>query len=165
MTNARQFDHEKLEVYRLSIDFQRWAGPVIESVPASGRRPSAVKHLDDASTSISNNIAEGNGKRSATDRCRFLDISRGSALECAACLDALVARGRLREDLAQEGKALLVRIVSMLSKLIERLRGCGPVASQSGARSSTSTSTSTSTGRNDGDPAAHYVPHTPSQLG
>ncbi len=47
---------------------------------------------------IANNIAEGNGKRSLPDRCRYLDIARGSALECAACLDGLVARRKLSAD-------------------------------------------------------------------
>ena len=38
------------------------------------------------------NIAEGNGKFSTIDRARFLEIARGSALECAACLDVLAVR-------------------------------------------------------------------------
>jgi four helix bundle protein len=82
-------------------------------------RTSATKHLDEASGSITNNIAEGNGKRSRMDRCRFLDIARGSALECAACLDTLVARKRMPAGEADEGKRLLERIVSMLWRRIE----------------------------------------------
>ena len=73
------------------------------------------------SQSIANNIAEGNGKRSMPDRCRFLDIARGSALECAACIDGLVARKRLAMDVGETGKAILTRIVSMLSKLVASL--------------------------------------------
>ena len=88
------FDHEKLDVYRLSIELIAWVGTLIDERLA-GARLSAVKHLDEASTSVSLNIAEGNGKRSAVDRARFLDIARGSALESAACLDVLVARKRL----------------------------------------------------------------------
>jgi hypothetical protein len=43
-------------------------------------------------------------------------IARGSALECAACLDVLVAGKQL--DRADSGKAILMRIVSMLVGLI-----------------------------------------------
>jgi len=125
MSYTGGLDHEKLHVYRLSIEFQRWVGPLIETGLGPGVRLSAAKHLDEASTSISNNIAEGNGRRSAADRCRFLDISRGSALECAACLDVLVARNRVQYEVAQEGKSMLVRIVSMLLKLTNRLLGPG----------------------------------------
>ena len=125
VTYHRTFDHEKLDVYRLAIDFQSWLAQLLENGSLTGPRLSALKHLDDASTSISNNIAEGNGKRSPADRSRFLDISRGSALECAACIDVLVARKRLDLRTAQEGKAILVRIVSMLVKLTEKLMGPG----------------------------------------
>jgi four helix bundle protein len=128
---ATQFDHDKLDVYRLAIEFTAWVGTLIDE-PLHGARVSAIKHLDEASTSIGLNIAEGNGKRSAIDRARFLDIARGSALECAACLDVVVARKKLDALTVVPGKDVLVRIVSMLTKLIERL-----------VESSTSRSTST----------------------
>ena len=81
----------------------------------------AVGQLDRASTSIPLNIAEGNGKRSTRDRCRYFDTSRGSALEPAAALDVLVARRVLSPAEVQAGKALLLRIVEMLSKLTHTL--------------------------------------------
>ena len=114
------FDHEKLDAYRLSIEFIAWAGTILDETPRRGR-PSVLRHLEESSTSISLNIAEGNGKRSIADRVRYLEIARGSALECAACLDVLVVRKSLSIDVATLGKATLVRIVSMLTKLIERL--------------------------------------------
>ena len=114
-------DHERLDVYKLTIELIAWVGELIDG-PLAGLRASATKHLDEASQSIANNIAEGNGKRSLVDRCRFLDIARGSALECAACLDALVARKRLEQKRVHEGKQLLERIVSMLWRMIESLR-------------------------------------------
>ena len=55
----------------------------------------------------------------APDRCRFFDIARGSALECAAALDVLAAKGRLEMTLVNSGKERLRRIVSMLVGLIK----------------------------------------------
>ena len=44
--------------------------------------------------------------------------ARGSALECAAALDVLVARGTLQEEAALPGKERLRRVVSMIVGLI-----------------------------------------------
>jgi len=107
------FDHEKLSVYQESIKFVVWSDEILETLP---KTLAVHGQLDRAATSISLNIAEGNGKYTAADRCRFFDIARGSALECAASLDVLVAKKRLVE--AGPGKAILVRIVSMLVGLI-----------------------------------------------
>ena len=95
------FDHEKLHVYQQSIAFVAWADEIIQRCPDKA----AVKdQLDRASTSIPLNIAEGNGKWSSRDRCRFLEIARGSAVECAACLDVLVAKKRLTARDVEPGK-------------------------------------------------------------
>ena len=107
------FDHEKLDVYRDAIGFVSWVDELLEGIP---KGLAVYNQLDRASTSIPLNIAEGNGKYTEADRCRYFDIARGSALECAACLDVLVAKKRI--DSAESGKAILVRIVSMLVGLI-----------------------------------------------
>jgi four helix bundle protein len=111
----KQFDHEKLTVYQHSIKFVAWATDLLESVPKS---ISAHDQLDRASTSVPLNISEGNGKSTPKDRCKFFDTARGSALECAACLDVLVAKKKISSDVADNGKALLIEIVSMLIGLI-----------------------------------------------
>jgi len=56
-----------------------------------------------ASTSIPLNIAEGNGKYTPKDRCRFFDIAHGSALEGAAGLDILVAKAKLTPEEIRPG--------------------------------------------------------------
>ena len=73
-----------------------------------------------ASTSIPLNIAEGNGKFSARDRARFFEMARGSALECAACLDVLIARTLTTGEKVTASKEQLVRIVEMLVGLLRR---------------------------------------------
>jgi four helix bundle protein len=113
------FHHEKLDVYRVAIEFTSWVGELLDRRLVKCRL-SAVKQLDRAATSIPLNIAEGNGKRSPKDRSRYLDIARGSALECAACLDVLVARHALNSDDVATGKNLLRRVVEMVSKMASR---------------------------------------------
>ena len=110
-----RFDHEKLNVYQRSLQFVVWATELSERIP---NKLSAHGQIERASTSIPLNIAEGNGRYSASDRCRFFDIARGSALECAAALDVLVARKALTEKKIEAGKTQLVEIVNMLVGLI-----------------------------------------------
>jgi four helix bundle protein len=112
-----QFDHEKLRAYQEALRFSAWADPILEALPP---RLSVRDQLDRASTSIVLNLAEGNGKRGHRDRCRYLDTARGSTVECAACLDVLVARKKLPVEQADEGKVILLAVVSMISGLISR---------------------------------------------
>jgi four helix bundle protein len=114
------FAHEKLHAYRNSIAFVAWTQPILESLPA---KVSARDQLDRASTSVPLNVAEGNAKFSPSERARFLQIAHGSAVECAARLDVLVARGLLPEHAALEGKELLGAVVAPLLGLLDRL-GC-----------------------------------------
>ena len=110
---SKNFDHEKLSVYQEAIKFVAWSDELLETLP---KNMAVHSQLDRAATSIPLNIAEGNGKYTAPDRCRFFDIARGSALECAACLDVLVAKKRSVP--VAVGKEMLLRIVSMLVGLI-----------------------------------------------
>src|SRR6266481_3058114 len=110
-----RFDPEKLNVYQASLKFVTWATELTTGIEGKA----AVKdQLDRASTSIPLNIAEGNGKFAIRDRCRFLDFARGSALECAACLDVLVAKQLIEADGGIFRKERLLKIVSMLMGLI-----------------------------------------------
>tara|TARA_R110000850_G_C9968531_1_gene465018 strand:+ start:2269 stop:2712 length:444 start_codon:yes stop_codon:yes gene_type:complete len=110
------FDHEKLTVYQRSISFVAWTATILEKAPKTS---SLHNQLDRASTSIPLNIAEGNGKWSTKDRCRFFDIARGSTLECAAALDVGVAKNFFTEQEVEPGKTELVNIVRMLIGLIK----------------------------------------------
>ncbi|MFH1730494.1 MAG: four helix bundle protein [Planctomycetota bacterium] len=120
-----QFDHEKLDVYQLELPLLSWVTELIDEVRnthgAKAREP--LDHLDRGSLSTLFNTAEGNGKRQRRVRAKFFDDARGSGTECAACLDALVAKGFCKSERVARGKELLFRIVSMLSKLVDRFSG------------------------------------------
>ena len=81
--------------------------------------------LDRASLSSLLNTAEGNGRRQRRTQAKFFDDARGSVMECAACLDALVAKGICTSEEIRDGKQLLLRIASILTKLI-LLFDCSP---------------------------------------
>jgi len=120
-----QFDHEKLDVYNLSLAFISWTAPLITEIrEKNGRLVAEVcDHLDRASLSILFNTAEGNGKRQRQVRAKFFDDARGSATECAACLDALVAKAACDQLRIQAGKDTLIRVVSILTKLVAKFDG------------------------------------------
>jgi four helix bundle protein len=111
------FDHEKLDVYQEAIAFCGWVGEFLAGISA---KAAAKDQLDRASTSTPLNIAEGNGKFSAKDRARFFEMARGSALECAACLDVLLVRKLAAEEQVVPAKERLARIVQMLIGLLRK---------------------------------------------
>lgn len=114
------FDHEKLDVYQEAIVFCGWVGDLLNDITG---KAAAKDQLERASTSLPLNIAEGNGKFSDADRSRFLEIARGSALECAACLDVLVVRKLIAIERIVPAKEQLVRIVNMLMGMLKRFSG------------------------------------------
>jgi four helix bundle protein len=119
------FDHEKLDVYQLELKFIAWVTVLIDDVRqnAGPKATEIIDHLDRASLSSLLNTAEGNGKRQRQIRGRYFDDARGSGTECAACLDALVAKCVCDASRVQEGKEMLFRIVSMLSKMVAMFSG------------------------------------------
>ena len=63
-------------------------------------------------------ILRREAENSAERPVRFYTIARGSALECAAVLDALEAMAVFDEPDLRQARELLERIVSMLTGLI-----------------------------------------------
>ena len=112
------FGHEKLDVYRLAIEYAGWVFSVAEK--AAGNRRFARDQWLRASQSIALNIMEGNGKALAPDRRRYFEIARGSTYECAAIQDILYLSKALNEDWHFTRKEELNRIASMLTRLGKR---------------------------------------------
>ena len=112
-----QLDHERLDVYDLALEFLVLANGIIEGLPRGW------SHLADqftrASLSIVLNLAEGAGKHGRLDKRRYYLTARGSATESAALLDVCLRLRLLDEAGHKTGKAMLVRIVSMLVKLAQ----------------------------------------------
>jgi four helix bundle protein len=105
------FGHEKLIVYQTGLRFAAVRRALLDGLP---RRVAACDHLTRGAESILVNIAHANSTWSAGERIVYLGQANGSALECAACLDILVAKNLLVADDVYSGKSLLAEVVSML---------------------------------------------------
>ena len=102
---------------RLSGRFDR-AMTWLVSIPGEKDLSSRLyRKIDEAVTSVILNIAEGNGRYSELDHRRFLDIAESSAVKVAAFLDLAVRKLMLAEQECGPAKALLERIVAMLSRM------------------------------------------------
>ena len=106
-------DAEKLDVFRVAVEFQAIAAQIGTKASAALR-----DQFERASVSIVLNIAEGAGRRSKRDKARFYSIARGSAMECGGVLAILSAR-QIAE--CEAARKLLVRVVQMLSALERRM--------------------------------------------
>ena len=105
------FDHEKLLVYQKSLQFIEWLS---NNIDCANYKIPIINQLDRASISILLNIAEGNSRTTSNDKCRYFDISRASAMECAACLDILFVKKIINETINQTGKKYILEIVSII---------------------------------------------------
>ena len=83
--NSPYFDHEKLDVYKVAIQFIILTNEIIKQLPKGNA------HLCDqllrAATSIPLNIAEGAGEYSSNEKGRFYRMARRSGTECVAIID------------------------------------------------------------------------------
>ena len=118
-----QFDHEKLDVYRMTLTFVVLANDVALALPR-GRRYLADQ-LQRAATSVVLNIAEGAGEYSGPDKARFYRMSKRSATECAAILDVCRELRVVTPERYAAGREQLLRVVSMLVRLARMTAGTG----------------------------------------
>jgi four helix bundle protein len=108
-------DYERLDVYRCSLQFAALSFQILERMPRG--HAELGDQLRRATISVPLNIAEGAGKPTSRERARFHAIARGSAMECGAIVDVLTLLAVASPTVLSQAKELLVRIVSMLTRL------------------------------------------------
>jgi four helix bundle protein len=113
------FDHEKLDVYQAALEFDAAADEIVAHFPPG--RHDLSDQLNRASTSIVLNIAEGAGEFSRAEKVRFYRMAKRSATECAAALDVGRIRRLIDDKHREAGRSLLLRIVSMLIRMIHSI--------------------------------------------
>ena len=106
---------QRLDVYQCAIEFLALTAEVADEIPRGNG--ALLDQLRRAASSIPLNIAEAAGRTGKADAARAYAIARGSALECAAVLDALSVLKVVDQGTKQRGGDLLERVLAMLTRL------------------------------------------------
>jgi len=110
-------DYEKLDVYRVSM------GLVLMIEEVTGRLPVGRAYLVDqlrrSSSSVVLNIAEGAGEHAPAEKKRFYRMAKRSATECASTVEICLHLRLVEEGQYGKVRERVIRIVAMLTKLIQ----------------------------------------------
>ncbi|PLX32908.1 MAG: four helix bundle protein [Ignavibacteria bacterium] len=115
------FDHEQLGAYQNAKVFSESIFVYVNRLDSQKRN--TRDQLSRAVESILYNIAEGNGKSTATERRRFFRTAKASALECAAIIDVLHIQGIVSESGREQLRKELADVIRPLSGLIKHTAG------------------------------------------
>ena len=106
---------QRLDVYRCAIEFLALAMDLTTRL--SKGYAALADQFRRAALSVPLNIAEAAGRTSEADAARHHAIARGSAMECAAIVDALALLSVMTDAEHHKATELLARCVAMLTKL------------------------------------------------
>ena len=124
------FDHEKLEVYQLAVQYADTAEEIAQTLEPGHAH--IREQLRRASDSIVNNTAEGAGEFAAGEKARFYRMALRSGTESAAALHTCLGRRLADTDKVHEARTLLKRVVQMLTRLIHSMKNRNPPQSGPG---------------------------------
>ena len=112
-----QLKHKSLDVYAASRELAKEVYRVSNFLPAE-EKFNMVPQMRRAALSVKLNLAEGSTRKSAMERKRFYEISRGSVVEIDAVLETAVDLNYLKaEELSAVAKCLN-KCFAMFSKMI-----------------------------------------------
>ena len=115
------FQFKELTVWQRSVDFANVVIELSENLDTNAKHYRLIEQLESAVASISQNIAEGKGRKSKKEFAQFLYISRGSLYEVITLLNIFEKRGWITSsqlsDLESEG----IEIASMIKGLINTI--------------------------------------------
>ncbi len=122
------FKYESLDVWNVAIDFATSLIEIGNSLKDEFKCYRLVDQLQAASTSISMNIAEGQGRNSDKSFILFLSYSRGSLFEVLTLIEIFYRLEWLTQTARATVRTTGLRIVKMLNALISSLSEPDPVS-------------------------------------
>ncbi|MCU4155572.1 four helix bundle protein [Carboxylicivirga sp. A043] len=102
------------------MDFAEHCLNIVEGINGHYR---LCEQLEAASASVTQNIAEGNGRVSTKEYIHFFVYIRGSLYESITILNLLERKGIINNEKLNELESLGLEIVKMLNSLIAKQRG------------------------------------------
>ncbi len=122
------FKYESLDVWNVAIDFATSLIEIGNSLKDEFKCYRLVDQLQAASTSISMNIAEGQGRNSDKSFILFLSYSRGSLFEVLTLIEIFYRLEWLTQTARATVRTTGLRIVKMLNALISSLSEPDPMS-------------------------------------
>mgnify|MGYP002624938555 CR=1 FL=1 len=122
------FSFEKLDAWHQAMELTDQVYKVSAEFPRE-ERFGLTSQIRRASVSIASNIAEGNGRTSAADHCRFVEIACGSVMEVVTQLHVAMRQSlvdRERSEQVLEHAERLARMLSGLKSSLQRDGGRDP---------------------------------------
>jgi four helix bundle protein len=117
-----EYKFQKLDVYRLGLEFVDSIYSLAKKLPAS-ERFNLRSQIERASTSIVLNVAEGSTGQSDMEQGRFLGMALRSYLETVACIDLIEQRNYLTREattsIREQGHRLFVKLQAFRKALKE----------------------------------------------
>ena len=113
------FAHEKLDAYRLALQFVSWVHSLRPQL--FGQSRDVRRGLDETCTTVPLNIAAGCCRCTAEDRQHFFADAHEAAMQCTARLDVLARLRALPDDFVHHGKQILARLAAGIEDLIDQI--------------------------------------------
>lgn len=109
--------HTKLDVFNTSKELDLSCYKISRLLPQD-EKFNITQQLRRAALSIQLNIAEGSSRKSAIERRRYYEISRGSLIEVDTILNIAGDLAYVKEEDLKETGNLIVKTFQLLSKMI-----------------------------------------------
>ena len=116
-----EFGFKELLVWKKSVEFADKVFDAIEQVDFNRNHFRLVEQLEGSTVSVSNNIAEGKGRKSKKEFIQFLYIASGSLYEAVSILTIFKKRNWIDDNVYQELEMNALELVRMLKGLINSL--------------------------------------------
>jgi four helix bundle protein len=120
--NQYVFPFEKLDVWRMAVDLAETVLSLLEDL-LQNKHLRLIGQMESAVVSVSQNIAEGEGRQYKKEFIQFLCIAKGSVFEVVTLNEIFRRKTLFSDDQSKEIRNRCEQIDRKLNGLINSLRG------------------------------------------